>query len=120
MLFELMGFGRPVDSFDVSRSSAHLLRSFGPPLGVLAAAAGRPIDRWSTHGEVAVARRTERLAAGELAAGMGAAQRTAIVGHQGGAEVGRFTPAWYWTPGTEPEWGLRPARGRGRAARGAP
>ena len=114
MLFELMGFGRPVDSFDVDRSSAHLLRSFGPPLGVLAAAAGRPVDRWSTHGEVAAARRTERLAAGVLAAGRVAAQRTAIVGHRGGAEVVRFTPTWYCTTDTEPAWDLRPTGWRVR------
>jgi len=90
LLFEQMGFGKPVDSFDGSRSSSYLLGSFGPSLGVLAAAAGRPVDAWSCVGEVAVARRTTRLAAGELAAGTIAAQRTMIVGQHDGADVVRF------------------------------
>ena len=35
LLFELMGFGRPPDSFDSARSS-YLLAEFGPPLAALA------------------------------------------------------------------------------------
>ena len=120
MLFELMGFGRPVASFNVNGASAHLLRSFSPSLGVLAAAAGRPIDRWSSTGEVAVSRRTERLAAGELAAGRVAAHRTAIVGYHDGAEVVRFTPTWYCTTDTDPAWDLRPTGWRVRVRGDAP
>ncbi|TMA22243.1 MAG: dihydrodipicolinate reductase [Deltaproteobacteria bacterium] len=111
MLFELMGFGRPVASFNVNGASAHLLRSFSPSLGVLAAAAGRPIDRWSSTGEVAVSRRTERLAAGELAAGRVAAHRTAIVGYH---------ETWYCTTDTDPAWDLRPTGWRVRVRGDAP
>src|SRR5262249_23313921 len=78
MIFELMGFGRPPDRFNAKGREAHLLRSFSPSLGVLAAAAGRPVDAWSSTGEYALARRTTEIAAGTLAAGTIAAMRTRI------------------------------------------
>src|SRR5262249_34353752 len=43
LLFELMGFGRPVDSYDARRAE-YLRDAFAPALGMLAAAAGRPVD----------------------------------------------------------------------------
>lgn len=120
MLFQLMGFGRPAESFDASRSSSHLLDAFGPSLGVLAAAAGRPVDAWSSAGEVAVARVDTRLVAGALAAGTVAAQRTTIVGRQRGEDVVCFTPSWYCTPDVEPAWDLRPTGWRVRVHGDAP
>jgi 4-hydroxy-tetrahydrodipicolinate reductase len=107
MLFELMGFGRPMASHDV-RSAAYLQAAFAPALGVLAAAADRPVDSWSSTGEVAAARRTVQLAAGELPAGRIAAQRTVIVGRRSTDEVIRFTPTWYCTTDVDPAWDLRP------------
>lgn len=119
LLFEQMGFGKSPESFD-SRRSAYLQGSFGPALGVLAAAAGRPVDAWTSTGEVAVARQTTQLAAGELAAGSIAAQRTAIVGHSDGVEVVRMTPTWYCTTDIEPVWDLRPTGWRVRVRGDAP
>jgi 2,4-diaminopentanoate dehydrogenase len=107
LLFELMGFGRPVDSFDPSRAS-YLLAEFGPPLGALAEAAGLVVDEWTAEGEVAAARRDTSIRAGELAAGTVAAQRTNIVGRSRGVDVLRFTPNWYCTTDLEPAWDLRP------------
>jgi 4-hydroxy-tetrahydrodipicolinate reductase len=107
MLFELMGFGRPMESYDARRAS-YLRAAFAPALGVLAAAAGRPVDTCSATGEVAAARRTVQLAAGELSAGTIAAQRTVIIGTSAGEEVIRFTPIWYCTTETDPAWNLRP------------
>jgi len=106
MLFELMGFGQPLASHDPSRSS-FLLTEFGPPLGVVAQAAGRPVDEWTCSGEVAAARRTTSILAGEIAEGTVAAQRTVISGRCEGAEVLRFTPTWYCTEELEPAWDLR-------------
>ena len=106
LLFEQMGFGRPIDSYDSSRSS-YLVGAFSPALGVLAGAMGRPVDAWTSAGEVAAARRTTTISAGELAAGSIAAQRTTIVGLSGGDEVVRFTPTWYCTDDIEPAWELR-------------
>lgn len=105
LLFELMGFGRPTQSFDPRRSS-HLLDAFSPALDVLAVAAGRPVEEWTCTGEVAAVRRTTTIVAGELAAGSVGAQRTVIVGRSGTDEVVRFTPTWYCTTDIEPAWDL--------------
>jgi len=113
LLFEQMGYGRSPDSFSANRS-AYLEGSFGPALGVLAAAAGHPVDTWTSAGEVAVARHTTQLAAGELPAGTVAAQRTAIIGHSNGVEVVRMTPTWYCTTDIEPAWDLLPTGWRVR------
>jgi 4-hydroxy-tetrahydrodipicolinate reductase len=119
LLFQIMGFGRPIESYD-ERRAAGLLRAFGAALGALAAAAGRPVDTWSATGEVAAARRTTQLAAGELAAGTIAAQRTAIVGMQGDDEVLRFTPTWYCTADLDPAWDLQSTGWRVRMRGDAP
>lgn len=119
LLFELMGFGKPLDTFDARRSS-FLVGEFGPPLGQLAEAAGRPVDEWTSAGEVAAARRTTTLAAGELAAGTIGAQRTVMVGRSGDDDVVRFTVNWYCTPDLDPAWDLRPTGWRVRVRGDAP
>lgn len=119
LLFELMGFGRPPDSFDSVRSS-YLLAEFGPPLAALADAAARPVDEWTCTGEVAVTRRDASIRAGELAAGSIAAQRTTIVGRSGGDGVVRFRPTWYCSTDLHPEWDLRPTGWRIRVRGDAP
>jgi len=119
LLFEQMGFGQPLDSFDSTRSS-HLLGEFGPPLGVLAEAAGRPVDAWACTGEVAAARRTTSILAGELSAGTIAAQRTTIVGQSDGLDVVRFTASWYCSDEVEPMWDLAPTGWRVRVQGDAP
>jgi hypothetical protein len=113
MLFEQMGFGAPVgETVDQGRAK-YLLGEFGPSLAGLAAAAGRSVDSWTSLGEVAAARQTTTMAAGELPAGTVGAQRTTLVGSSGGDEVIRFVATWYCTDdletaGTEPGWDLRP------------
>jgi 2,4-diaminopentanoate dehydrogenase len=119
LLFERMGFGKPLASFDPRRSS-HLLAAFSPALGALAAAAGRPVDAWRCAGEVAAARRATSIAAGELPAGSVGAQRTRIIGRSGGDDVVRFTPSWYCTAELEPAWDLRPTGWRVRVRGDAP
>ncbi|MFA5885253.1 MAG: dihydrodipicolinate reductase [Acidimicrobiia bacterium] len=119
MLFEQIGFGKPLDAYD-QRRAAYLLGEFGPPLGVLAEAAGRPVDAWSSFGEVAGARVTTRVLAGEIAAGTVAAQRTHIVGRCGDDEVVRFTACWYLTPDLDPAWEVGPTGWRVRVRGDAP
>ena len=114
-----MGFGQPIDSFDPRRSS-FLLGEFGPPLGELAAAAGRPIDEWTCTGEVAAAAHATSIVAGELAAGSVAAQRTRIVGRSERADVISFSPTWYCTTEIDPAWELRPTGWRVRVRGDAP
>jgi 4-hydroxy-tetrahydrodipicolinate reductase len=119
LLFELMGFGRSLDSFNAARAS-YLLAEFQPPLARLAAAAGLTIDDWTADGEVAAARTDTTLAAGELAAGTVGAQRTTIVGKRDGKDPIRFTASWYCTTDTDPAWDLRPTGWRVRVDGDAP
>jgi hypothetical protein len=119
MLFEQMGFGKPIESYDPRRAS-FLLGEFGPALGVLAEAAARPVDAWECNGEVAAALHTTSLAAGELPAGSVAAQRTTIWGTSAGDEVVRFTANWYCTTDLDPAWDIRPTGWRVRVRGDAP
>jgi 4-hydroxy-tetrahydrodipicolinate reductase len=119
LLFEQMGFGRPPESYSPKRAS-YLLGEFGPALGVLADAAGRPVDDWSCTGEVAVARQDTSIVAGELAAGSVAAQRNTLVGTSAGTEAVRFTASWYCITDVEPAWDLRPTGWRVQVRGDAP
>jgi hypothetical protein len=105
LLFELMGFARPLDSYNPKRAE-FLLGEFGPALGVLAEAAGRPVHAWEAVGEVAGARHDTTIAAGDIPAGTVAAQRNTIIGSSDGDEVVRFSANWYCTDDLEPEWDL--------------
>jgi hypothetical protein len=119
MIFELMGFGRPPGSYSPRRAQ-YLLGEFGPALGVLMEAAGRPVDEWTCTGEVAVARSTTTIAAGTLDAGTVAAQRNVMIGRQGGDDVVRFTTNWYLTKDLEPAWDLLDTGWRVRVRGDAP
>lgn len=120
MLFEQMGFGKPLTAFDPNRRASHLLGEFGPPLDMLAQAAGITVDEWTAWGEVAVAQRDTSLVAGEIAAGTVAAQRSIIIGRSAGVEVVRFSPVSYCTADVEPAWDLRPPGWRVRVRGDAP
>jgi 4-hydroxy-tetrahydrodipicolinate reductase len=119
LLFELMGFGRPLSSYSPRRAS-YLLGEFQPALADLAERAGLTVDDWSSAGEVAAARVDTQLVAGDLPAGTIAAQRTTIEGTAGGTPILRFAASWYCTEDVEPVWDLRPTgwrvRVRGDAA----
>jgi len=119
LLFEQMGFGKPLDSYD-PRRAAYLVGEFSPSLALLAEAAERPVDVWSGTGEVAAAKRTTSIAAGELPAGTVAAQRTTVVGTSGGTVVIRFSANWYCTTDIKPAWDLRPTGWRVRVRGDAP
>jgi len=119
LLFEQMGFGRPIESFNKNRAS-YLLGEFQPSLELVADAAGRPVDEWTCAGEVAVARTATSLVAGKIAAGLIAAQRTIIAGRSNGADVVRFTANWYCTTDVEPAWDLRRTGWRVRVRGDAP
>jgi len=120
MIFELMGFGRPVESYDPSGRASYLLGEFGPPLGALAEAAGRPVDDWTCTGEAAAARTDVTIVAGTISAGTIAAQRTAMVGLSNGDPVVSQTVNWYCSDDVEPAWDLRPTGWRVRVRGDAP
>jgi len=98
LLFEQMGFGRPVDSYNPGRA-AYLVGEFSPSLAVLAEAAGKPVDEWT---------------------GTVAAQRTTVIGKHRGVDIVRFSANWYCTTDVEAAWELRPTGWRVRVHGDAP
>jgi 4-hydroxy-tetrahydrodipicolinate reductase len=107
MIFDLMGFGRPPAAIDERRLN-HGLHSFGPSLRQTASTLGIPLDDVKASGEVATARTDIEIAAGPLAAGTVAAQRTIVDGLRDGRPVVRFFATWYVTADLEPAWDVRP------------
>jgi len=119
LIFRQMGFGQPLDSYSSARAQ-YLLGEFGPALGALAAAAGRPVESWAAHGEVAAARTDTTVVAGDVGRGTVAAQRTTIVGRNTGDAVVRFSANWYLTADVDPAWDLRPTGWRVQVRGDAP
>ena len=106
LLFEQMGFGRPLDSYHPARAE-YLLGEFGPPLAELAELAGLAVDSWRAAGEVAAARTDTTILAGEIKAGTIAGQRTTLAGVRNGVDVITMRPTWFCTADLEPAWTLR-------------
>jgi len=107
LLFELMGFGKPLVPGDDGRAG-YLLGEVQPALRELAEAAGLRVDEWRAKGELAGARQQTTIAAGTLDAGNVAAQRTTIVGSSGGHDVVHMRYSWYCSTDIEPAWELHP------------
>jgi len=105
LMFDIMGFGRPVTPSADGRAK-HLLGQFGPSLAGIAAAAGKPVDSWSATGAVAAAARRTEIAGGVIEAGTAAAFRTVLAGSHGGSEIVRFTADWYTTRELDQAWEL--------------
>jgi len=120
MVFEQMGFGKPLASFSSDRWAAHLHEEYGRPLAMLAEAAGFTVDRTSARGEVAAARRDTAIVAGTIKAGSVAAQRFIIAVHSGGEEVVRLDQYAYVTKDVDPEWDIRRTGWRVRVNGDAP
>jgi 4-hydroxy-tetrahydrodipicolinate reductase len=106
LLFGLMGFGKDAAKFD-QRRWAHGVASFGPSLSALADALGLPLDDVTSTGEVAVAARPVRIAAGPIEAGTVAAQRMTVAGWHDERTLLSFSANWYCTTDLEPAWDLR-------------
>jgi 4-hydroxy-tetrahydrodipicolinate reductase len=119
LLFELMGFGRPIASYSSDRAT-YLLGEFQPALDVLAGAAGLTVDAWSARGEVAVVPKPTTIVAGDLDAGTVAAQRNYLTGSSRGRDVVRFTSHWYCSAEVDPAWELFPTGWRVRVHGDAP
>lgn len=106
LLFTVMGFGVPADEFDVRRFGYGAI-AFGPTLRLLAETIGLPLDEVTSDGEVAVAARETRIAAGTIEKGAVAAQRMTVTGRRAGDPLLRFAATWYCTENVEPRWPLR-------------
>jgi len=107
MIFDYLRFGHDPSTFDSSRSASYQRASFGGSLHLVADALGLPLDSMDSSREVAIARKTEEIAAGRIEAGTIAAQRLEIAGLRNGKPLLRFRANWYVTRDIEPEWTLR-------------
>jgi hypothetical protein len=106
LLFGLMGFGRPAEPFEQFRAD-YLCSSFGPSLRLVADAIGLPLDAVEASGELAMASRQTKIAAGTLSAGSVAAQRITISGIRAGRRLIQFRATWYCTTDVDPAWEVR-------------
>jgi hypothetical protein len=106
MLFNLMGFGKDVASFDQGRW-AHGASSFGPSLKLIGESIGMPLDSVESSGEVAVATRDVEIAAGTIPAGKVAAQRMTVAGRRHGEVLLSFSANWYCSTDIDADWNLR-------------
>jgi hypothetical protein len=106
LLFDVMGFGRPLADFDPRRLSYGKV-AFGPSLHLVADALSLPLDSLEASGDVAAAARPVEIAAGRLAAGTVAAQRMTVSGIRDGRPLLRFRATWYCTTDLDPAWDVR-------------
>lgn len=107
MIFDLMGFGRPPESFDPRGVEMHGGASFAGSLGVVADALSLPLDDVVATGVVATARHAVDVAAGRIEAGTIGAQRLQVTGMRKGQPLLTFSANWYLTTEVEPAWDLR-------------
>src|SRR5438270_6906938 len=107
LLFDLMGYGKATDAFDPTRWEFGK-HSFGPSRELLAESLSMPLDSVEASGEVAVATRDVKIAAGTVDAGTVAAQRMIVSGMRAGRPVLQMRPTWYCTTDIDPAWDLRP------------
>lgn len=108
LLFQIMGFGQPPKPQANEGRAQHLGHSFGPSLRLVADALGLPFDSIVAKGEVATARRDIHIAAGVIAAGTVAAQRTTITGMHNGRPLICFSANWYCSVDIDAAWELKP------------
>ena len=106
LLFDVMGFGRPLADFDPRRLT-HGQVAFGPSLHLVADALSLPLDSLEASGEVAAAARSVEIAAGRLDPGSVAAQRMTVSGIRDGLPLLRFRATWYCTTDLDPAWDVR-------------
>ena len=106
LLFDVMGFGRPLADFDPRRLTYGKV-AFGPSLHLVADALSLPLDSLEASGDVAAAARPVEIAAGRLAAGTVAAQRMTVSGIRDGRPLLRFRATWYCTTDLDPAWDVR-------------
>ncbi|WP_156036306.1 dihydrodipicolinate reductase [Blastococcus sp. URHD0036] len=106
LLFDIMGFGKRPEELGKKRA-AHLAAAFGPSLRVTAEALGLPLDSIEATEELALATRDVQIAAGTVAAGTVAGQRTVISGMRDGVELIRFRANWICTTEIDADWDMQ-------------
>ena len=107
MVFDLMGFGKPIKDFPKNAFASHLQNEYANPLRELAEAAGFTPDKCLCWGDIAAAKKDLVIACGEIKAGTVAAQRFVFAIYEGDREVVRLDQYAYVTKDVEPAWDLR-------------
>jgi 4-hydroxy-tetrahydrodipicolinate reductase len=118
MLFEQIGFGKAMPPADDGPWESRL--EVAPHLAVVADAARLAIEEWVNLYEVAAARETTKVLAGEVEAGTIGAVRRVVAGRIDGRDVVRMTYCWYITDDLEPAWNVAPTGWRVRVRGDAP
>lgn len=105
MLFDQMGFGKPMDpeAYPTPR-----LTSAPTAFAPIARAAGWSIDEWTTVTEFAATRSDVQTLAGEVRAGTVGARRLVRSGYVDGVERVRFYQTMYVSDDLEPAWDIAP------------
>ncbi len=103
MLFEQIGFGKPMDPEAYPKPR---LTSAPTAFAPIARACGWEIDRWSTVTEFAAAEERTEVLAGAIEAGTVGARRLVITGYSGDAERVKFIQCMYLTTKLDPAWNM--------------
>ncbi len=106
MLFNIMGFGAPLEDFD-ERKGDHVKYGFAGTLNQIADAINLPIERFEVKSEAAAATHDVKIAAGTVPKGTVVAQRIGLCGIHAGRPVLCFRANWYCSPDIEEDWDLR-------------
>ena len=120
MIFDQMGFGKPMNEFSSEGWAAHLLEEYAGPLSMIAEAAGFKVDGVTSRGEVAAAKKDTKIVAGEVKAGTLGGQRFIMAALSSGKEVVRLDQYAYVTMDLQPAWDLRSSGWRVRVNGDAP
>lgn len=103
MLFDQIGFGRPMDpgAWPTPR-----LNSAPTAFAPIARATGWEIEEWRTATEFAAAKNDVRTICGDVRAGSVGARRLVKSGYAGGIERVRFAQVMYITTELDPDWNV--------------
>jgi 4-hydroxy-tetrahydrodipicolinate reductase len=108
MIFDQMGFGKPMAEFSADAWSAHLIEDYAGPLIQLAKAAGFKPDGTSVRGEVAAATEDVQIIAGLIKKGSVGGQRFIMSVLSEGREVVMLDQYAYVTLKVDaPTWDMR-------------
>ena len=108
MIFDQMGFGKPMSEFSPDAWCAHLIEEYAGPLKQLARAAGFEVEGTSVRGEVAPAREDTEIVAGLVKKGTVAGQRFIMSVLSDGREVVWLDQYAYVTLDVDaPTWDMR-------------
>lgn len=122
MLFETLGYGKPLASFD-ERRLGMVKSGFSQSLTLLGDALGKPVDSIEAKAEVAAARSPIEVpgaGGGVIQAGTLAAERVTLSAMHKGKPFVTFRANWYCSKDLDADWPLRDVGWRVQIAGDAP